>query len=168
VFNSHTYCGTDGSLILSDPDGIDAAVFTGYWGETGVVGRVTNVSICVTTEVKPFYELGSRAPKELRSGNIAITGSVERAYINGALLKLMLGQYADTEEATGFKIPSFNMKLILDNLMPAGDEGNSVITLFGVIFESWQTNLPEDNFMLEKLAFKARRLAVTDTEVSAA
>jgi hypothetical protein len=167
VFNSHTYCGTDGSLVLSDPDGIDAAVFTGYWGETGVVGRVTNVSICVNTEVKPFYELGSRAAKELRSGNISITGSVERAYINGALLKLMLGQYADTEEATGFKIPSFNMKLILDNLMPAGDEGNSVITLFGVIFDSWQTNLPEDNFMLEKLSFKARRLAITDTEVSA-
>jgi hypothetical protein len=167
VFNSHTYCGTDGSLILSDPDGLDAAVFTGYWGETGVVGRVTNVSIAVTTEVKPFYELGSRAPKELRTGNIAISGTVERAYINGALLKLMLGQYADSEEQAGYKIPSFNMKLILDNLMPAGDEGNSVLTLYGVIFETWQANLPEDNFMLERLSFKAKRLAVTDSEVSA-
>jgi hypothetical protein len=167
VFNSHTFCGTDGSLVLSDPDGIDAAAFTSYWGETGIVGRVTNVSISVTTEVRPFYELGSRAPKELRTGNISIFGNVERAYINGALLKLMLGQYADSEEATGFKIPSFNMKLILDNLMPAGDEGNSVLTLYGVIFESWQTSLPEDNFMLEKLTFKARRLAVTDTETPA-
>src|SRR5262245_58233181 len=162
MFNSHTFCGTDGSLVLSDPDGLDAAAFTSYWGDTGVVGRVTNVAISVTTEVRPFYELGSRAPKELRTGNIAISGSVERAYINGALLKLMLGQYAESEEAVGFKIPSFNMKLILDNLMPAGDAGNSVLTLYGVIFESWQTYLPEDNFMLEKLTFKAKRLAVAD------
>jgi hypothetical protein len=59
------------------------------------------------------------------------------------------------------------MKLILDNLMPAGDEGNSVLTVYGVIFDTWQAALPEDDFMLERLTFKARRLAITDTEVSA-
>jgi hypothetical protein len=167
VFNSRNFCGTDGTLVLSDPDGLEAAVFTGYWGESGVVGRVTNVSISVTTEVKAFYELGSRSAKELRAGNIAIAGTVERAYLNGALLKLMIGQYAESEEMAGFTIPSFNMKLILDNLLPAGDEGNSVLTVYGVIFDTWQTALPEDDFMLEKLSFKARRLAIADTEVSA-
>jgi len=167
VFNSRNFCGTDGTLVLSDPEGLDAAAFTGYWGESGVVGRVTNVSISVTTEVKAFYELGARSAKELRAGNIAVAGTVERAYSNGALLKLMLGQYAESEEAAGFTIPSFNMKLILDNLMPAGDEGNSVLTVYGVIFDSWQTVLPEDDFMLEKLSFKARRLAIADTEVAA-
>ena len=167
MFNSRNFCGTDGTLVLSDPVGLDAAVFTNYWGESGVVGRVTNVSLAVTTDIKPFYELGSRSAKELRAGNIAISGTVERAYLNGALLKLMLGQYSDSEEAVGFTIPSFDMKLILDNLMPAGDEGNSVLTVYGVIFDTWQTLLPEDNFMLEKLSFKARRLAVADTEVSA-
>jgi hypothetical protein len=168
VFNSRNFCGTDGTLVLSDPVGLDTAVFTGYWGESGVVGRVVNVSIAVSTEVKPFYELGSRAAKELRAGNIAITGTVERAYLNGALLTLMLGQYATNEEAAGFTIPSFDMKLILDNLMPAGDEGNSVLTVYGVIFDSWQTALPEDDFMLEKLSFKARRIAITDTELKSA
>ncbi len=167
MYNSRNYSGTDGQLVLSDPDGIDAAAFTAYWGETGIVGRVTNVAIAVRTEVKPFYELGSRSAKELRAGNIAICGSVERAYINGALLKLMLGSYAESEEAAGFKIPSFNMKLILDNLMPAGDEGNSVLTVYGVIFDSWNAALPEDDFMLERLTFKARRVAITDTELAA-
>jgi hypothetical protein len=168
VFNSRNFCGTDGSLVLSDPVGLDSAVFTNYWGETGVVGRVTNVSIAVTTEVMPFYEVGSRSVKELRAGNIAICGTVERAYLNGALLTLMLGQYASNEEAAGFTIPSFDMKLILDNLLPAGDEGNSVLTVYGVIFDSWQTSLPEDDFMLEKLSFRARRIAVTDTELKGA
>src|SRR5437762_3291372 len=153
MVNTHTYFGTDGALVVSDPNGLDSALFTKYFGESGVVGRVMGVSVYVTTEIKAHYELGSRAPKELRSGNIAIAGSVERAYINGAMLKLMLGQYSESEEAAGFLIPSFNMKLILDNLMPPGDPGNSIINLFGVMFDSWQVNLPEDDFMLEKLSF---------------
>ena len=167
MFNSRNYCGTDGSLVLSAPVGLDEAVLASYLGEAGAVGRVTNVSISVTTEVKPFYELGSRTAKELRAGNIAIAGSVERAYLNGAHLKLMLGQYSDTVEGQGFTIPSFDMKLMLDNAMPTADGSSSVLTVYGVIFDTWQTALPEDDFMLEKLSFKASRLAITDTEVSA-
>ena len=102
AFNTSTYFGTDGSISLSDVDGFGG--FTGYFGESGAVGRVTNVSIAVTTEVKTFHELGSRAPRELRAGNFTITGTVERAYINGAMLKVMLGDYAEKEEAAGFKI----------------------------------------------------------------
>jgi hypothetical protein len=167
VFNSHNFCGTDGTLVLSSPVNLDPAVYTNYWGVSEVVGRVTNVSLSVTTDVKPFYELGSRSAKELRAGNIAIAGTVERAYLNGALLKLMLGQYSDSEEAVGFTIPSFDMKLILDNLMHPEDKGTSVLTVYGVIFDSWQTLLPEDDFMLEKLSFKARRLAIADSGVPA-
>jgi hypothetical protein len=141
-------------------------VFTKYYGENGVVGRVTGVTVSVTTAIKAWYEIGSRAAKELRTGNIAIAGTIDRAYINGALLKLMLGQYAESEEATGFLIPTFNMKLIVDNLMPPGDPGNSILNLFGVMFDSWQVSLPEDDFMLEHLSYKARRIAVADVEVT--
>src|SRR6476646_6381005 len=116
-FNTSTYFGTDGSISLSDVDGFDA--FDNYFGEGGAVGRVTNISISVATEVKTFHELGSRAPRELRAGNFSISGTVERAYINGAMVKVMLGDYAEKEESAGFKIPTFNMKIILDNLAPA-------------------------------------------------
>lgn len=166
AFNTQTYFGTDGVLVLSDPSNFEQDTFTNLFGESGQLARVINVSVYATTEITPFHELGSRTPKELRAGNIAISGTVERAYINGALLRLMLGQYAENEEATGYVIPSFNMKLILDNLAPAGDEGNSILTVYGVMFDSWQVNLPENDFMLEKLTFKARRIAVTDTEIS--
>lgn len=164
MFNTHTYFGTDGSLLVSDQHGVDASLFTKYFGESGAVGRVTGVTVVVNTEIKGHYDIGSRSP-ELRSGNITIGGTVDRAYINGAMLKLMLGQYAESEEAAGFQIPSFNMKLILDNAMPPGDPGNSIINLFGVMFDSWQVSLPEDDFMLERLSFRARRIAVTDNEV---
>lgn len=167
MFNTNTFYGTDGTLTLSDVDGVDLGVVTNYFGESGLVGRVANISIQISTEIKPFHELGSRAPKELRAGNISIGGSVERAYINGALLKIMLGQYAENEEATGFKMPSFNMKIILDNLKPEGDAGNSILTVYGVMFDTWQFNLPEDDFVLERLSFKAKRISIQDTEVPA-
>ena len=165
MFNTNTFYGTDGVLTLSDPDGITPEVFGEYFGEGGIVGRVTNVSLAVSIDVKAFHELGSHAPRELRAGNISIGGTVDRAFSNGALLKLMLGQYAETEETAAFKIPSFNMKISLDNLKPEGDAGNGVLTVYGVIFSSWQFNLPEDDFVLEKLSFKAKRISAEDTAV---
>jgi hypothetical protein len=166
MLNSRTYFGTDGSLVVSEPVGLDQAIYNKYLGETGVVGHVMGVSVCVQTQIKAAYEIGKRSATELRAGNIAISGSVEKAYINGAMLRLMLGQYSDAEEGAGFLIPSFSMKLILDNMAPAGDPGNSIINVFGVMFDSWQVNLPEDDFMMEKLSFRARRISVTDNETT--
>jgi hypothetical protein len=166
VFNTRTYFGTDGTLLLTDPQNFDAGVLATYLGESGVAGRVTNVGLRVSTEIKAFHELGGRLP-ELRAGNIVITGSVQRAYINGALLRLMLGPYAEGDESAVMALPSFNMKLILDNLNPPGDEGNSILTVYNVVFDTWAFSLPENDFVLEDLTFRARRLAVLDSEVPA-
>jgi len=164
--NTSTYFGTDGSLTLSDPRGLDDPdVFADFFGESGAVARVVNVAIQVTTRVHAFYEMGSRLPSELRTGNIAVSGSVERAYVNGALLRMMLGPYAVAEESPGLAVPTFNMKLILDNLRPPGNDGNSLLTVYGVVFDSWQWNLPEADFSMERLSFRARRLMVADNPV---
>jgi hypothetical protein len=64
-------------------------------------------------------------------------------------------------------LPSFNMKLILDNLNPPGDDGNSILTVYNVMFDTWAFSLPENDFVLEDLTFRARRLAVLDSEVPA-
>jgi hypothetical protein len=165
VYNTSTYTGTDGVLTLSDADPFTPDLFTAYFGEGGAVGRVTNIAIAVMTDIKVFHELGSHAPRELRAGNVHISGSVERAFVNGALLRLMLGQYATDEESVAFKVPIFNMKILLDNLKPEGNDGNAILTLYGVMFDSWSFALPEDDFVLERLTFKARRIVSEDTEV---
>lgn len=168
MFNTSVYQGTDGILTLNAQENTPgASLITDYLGEGGVVGRLKNVSLNVTTAIRAFYELGSRAPKELRAANLAISGSVERAYINGALLKLLLGDYAISEEgATPFKAPDFNIVITLDNLNLSGDNGNSILTIYNVLFDSWQFSLPEDDFVLERLTFKARRVAVEDKSLS--
>lgn len=169
MFNTKTFFGTDGIMTLSQPpNGADPSPITSYFGETGVVGRLKNISITIRTEIKPFHELGSRAPKELRAGNINISGMVERAHINGAMLKLMLGEYASGEETQAFKAPKFDVRLELNNLQgKAEGEGNSILTLLGVMFDTWQFSLPEDDFVLERLTFQAHRITSEDVELAA-
>jgi hypothetical protein len=168
MLNTTTYFGTDGTLVISDPADFDADAFATLLPVDGAVGRVVDVTLAVAMDIVPFHEMGSRYPSELRAGNISISGTVARAYINGALLRLMLGQYALEPESPGLPLPNFTMKLAVDNLLPVGEEGNSILTVFGVMFDSWQANLPEDDFLLERLTFKARRIQVEDKEVSEA
>lgn len=165
MYNANVYSGADGTLTISEPTGFPGEELQRYFGESGQVGRVQDVSVAVSTVVRPFHELGSALPRELRSGNVTIAGSVGRAYVNGALLRLMLGPLATDEEREPVRLPTFNMTLILDNLLPAGDAGNSVLTVYGVMFDTWQLTVPEDDFVLERLTFRARRVAVRDVEV---
>ena len=167
MFNTRTFFGTDGTLTVANQNAVEPDTLTSYLGEGNAIGRVVNVSLSVSTEVKSFHEIGSRLPRELRAGKITIGGTVERAFVNGALLRLMLGEYAVNEEAAGFVIPTLDMVVTLDNQMPPGDEGNSVLTVYGVVFDSWNMSVPAHDFVVEGLSFQAKRISVTDTEVPA-
>jgi hypothetical protein len=167
MFNTRTFFGTDGTLTVANQTAMDADTLTSYLGEGKQLGHVLNVTLSVATDVKPFHEIGSRFPRELRAGNIDVHGTVERAFLNAALIRLMLGEYASNEEAAGFVIPTADMVLTLDNQMPAGDEGNSVLTVYGVVFTSWQLGMSVNDFVLENLEYRARRVSITDAEVPA-
>ena len=41
------------------------------------IGRATGVTVEVTTEVRPFHELGQRYATELRPGNVNVNGTIE-------------------------------------------------------------------------------------------
>jgi len=107
----------------------------------------------VTNDVKPFHELGQRFPTELRPGNINVYGTIERAYINGALLRLMLGGAADSRPAATFVGPSFNLSLQLRN--PALPDQSATVTVMGVQISEWDYTLPEDDFVMEQVSFRA-------------
>ena len=95
--NTAIYTGADGSLTLSVPQGKEGdtaqALVLGPYDLINV-GRVEDVHVEVKSEIHVFNEIGKRYPTQLRAGNITITGSIGRAYINGALLKLLLGEAA--------------------------------------------------------------------------
>ncbi len=156
------YRGSDGTIsvaVEAGPEGDKAKAISDAYSLTPV-GRVKGVTVRVTNAVQPFHELGQRFPTELRPGNINVYGTIERAFINGALLKLMLGDGADSRPAGTFVNPSFNLNIRLEN--PGVPGLTSTLTVMGVKLEDWSCNLPEDDFVMEKVAFRALWVKVED------
>jgi hypothetical protein len=154
--------GSDGTIALAaeaGPEGDIANKVNEAYSLTPI-GRVTGVTVRVLNDVKPFHELGQRFATDLRNGNINVFGTIERAYINGALLKLMLGDAADSRPAGAFVSPSFNLSIRLENTAVPGL--TSTLTVMGVKLEEWVFDLPEDDFALESANFRALWLKVED------
>jgi hypothetical protein len=147
--------GSDGTLsvaVESGPAGDRAKAVADKYSLTPV-GRATGVTVRVTNDVQPFHELGQRFPTELRPGNVNVYGTIERAYINGALLRLMLGDASDSRPAGTFVGPSFNLSLQLLN--PATPDVTATVTVMGVQINEWSYSLPEDDFVMEQVSFRA-------------
>src|SRR4051794_33998517 len=159
---STVYRGSDGTISVAVETGAEGdkakAVADAY--SLTPIGRVTGVTVRVTNDVEPFHELGQRFATELRPGNINVYGSIDRAYINGALLKLMLGEAADSRPAGTFVSPSFNLSVRLEN--PSLPGTASTVTVLGVKLAEWFYNLPEDDFAMEKVNFRALWVKVED------
>jgi hypothetical protein len=160
---NNVYRGSDGSIALATDAGAEGEQ-AGVIGETyslTPIGRVTGVTVQVKSDLKPFHELGQRLATELRPGNVEVFGTIERAFINGALLKLMLGVAADNRPAGTFVSPAFNLSLRLENPSLAG--ATATVTVMGVKIENWSYTLPEDDFVMEKVHFRALWVTVADT-----
>jgi hypothetical protein len=165
--NTNVFRGSDGSIVLAVDTGAEGDLAKGVIDSYQLtpVGRVTGVDVQVESDVQPFHELGQRYPTELRAGNVNVSGSIQRAFVNGALLKLLLGDAAASRPAGAFVNPSFNLSLRAEN--PARPGVSSSVTVHGVKIDGWSYSLPEDDFVMEGVAFKALWISVEDAEASA-
>jgi hypothetical protein len=160
--NTKVYTGADGSITLSAGQGLEGdaaqAVITAF--DTIAVGRVQNVRVEIRAEIRPYHEIGQRYATELRPGNVTVRGTIGRAMINGAMLRLLLGEAADGRPAASWAQPSFNITLLLENAAQPGVR--NTLTLHDVKLESWVYDLPEDDFVAESVAFQALYATVAD------
>lgn len=165
---NNVYTGANATLTLANedtPEGQDAQRVVETY-QTQTVGRLTGVTVRVDTDLEEFHEVGRRHATSLHPGNIHISGSVERAYINGALLLLLQGRGSGpTNVAEPYVQPVFNMTVALTD--PASPGSSVVLELNGVKFENWGYSLPEDDFVMENLCFKALAVRVIDSEAPA-
>ena len=157
------YRAIDAVLVLSLDDtstpegGIADSLVTEY-DLSNTVGRLHNVTISIKNDLKPFYEIGRRYPTHLRPGTIYVSGTAERAHVNGALLRLLLGDgAASPPSAPNFVQPTFNIITTLTD--PAKPDQNSRVNVFGVKFDSWEYTIPLDDFVMEAISFQALRVA---------
>jgi hypothetical protein len=128
---------------------------------TALIGRVTDVEVCVRTQLHEYFEIGARDVQTIAGGNVHVSGSVGRAYVNGALLFLLLGRGASASGVTTIQ-PKFNLNLILNN--PALADNSLKLNVLGVKFESWGLQVPQDDFVMENLRFKAVGIGILDDE----
>src|SRR5215216_7948366 len=130
--NTSVFTGADGSITLSVPQGLEGEsaqeVLDTF--EMINVGRVQNVKVEVHSEVRPFNELGQRYATQLRPGNISVRGTIGRAYINGAMLRLLLGEAADGRPAASWTQPAFNITLLAQNA--AAPDVRNTLTIYDV------------------------------------
>lgn len=162
--NTHVFTGLDGAITVAVETGVagDAAAAVNDTYQLTPIGRATGVDIEVTSDMRPFHEMGQRYATELREGNVDVRGNVGRAHINGALLKLMLGDAGASGSRPGgaFISPTFNLSLRMEN---AGFPGNSsTVTVHGVKLDGWSFSMPEDDFVMESVTFKALWVSAED------
>lgn len=160
---TNVYTGMDGAISVAVETGVEgdaAAVVADEFGLTPI-GRATGVKVEVQSALRPFHEIGQRYATELRAGNTDVSGSIGRAFVNGALLRLMLGEGgAGTRPAGAFVSPTFNLSLRHEN--PAQPGNASTVTVHGVKLDSWSYDMPEDDFVLEGATFKALWISAVD------
>ena len=160
----NVYTGMDGAITVaveSGPEGDAAKAVTESYS-LAPIGRATGVTVSTHSDMRPFHELGQRYATELRPGNVNVTGTIDRAYVNGALLKLMLGEGAAGSRPQGaFVSPSFNLSLRLEN--PAVPGASATVTVHGVKLDRWSFSIPEDDFVLENVSFKALWISAEET-----
>ena len=163
--NTHVFTGMDGAISVAVETGVEgdaAALVNDEYGLTPI-GRATGVTVRVSSAMRPFHEMGQRYATELRPGNIDVSGSIDRAHINGALVRLMLGDGgAGTRPAGAFVSPTFNLSLRHEN--PAAPGNSSTVTVHGVKLDGWNYQMPEDDFVLESVTFKGLWIAAEDEE----
>lgn len=163
--NSHVFTGLDGAITLAVETGVEGDAAKGVNETYGLtpIGRATGVSVEVTSDIRPFHEMGQRYATELRSGNVYVKGTIGRAHVNGALLKLMLGDGASGSRPAGsFVSPTFNLSLRMENAAFPGNA--STVTVHGVKLDQWGFTMPEDDFVMEEVGFQALWIGVEDAE----
>ncbi|KYG09176.1 hypothetical protein BE21_19310 [Sorangium cellulosum] len=162
--NTNVFTGMDGAITVAVESGAEGEAAKAVADIYGLapIGRAQGVTVEVVAEMRPFHEMGQRYATELRSGNVEVRGSIARAHVNGALLKLMLGEGAGTSRPAGaFVSPTFNLSLRMVNA--AKPDNSSTITVHGVKLNGWSFAMPEDDFVLERVTFKALWISVEDS-----
>ncbi len=165
--NVNVFRGSDATLVLAveDSESQEGQLADGLISQydlSSVVARLQQMQVKVENDVYPYHEIGQRFASELRPGNINISGTARRAHINGAMIRLLLGDGAASPPPATLVQPTFNMVLNLTN--PAIPDNSVKVVLFGVKFDSWSFALPEDDFVMESVSFKALRISSEETE----
>ena len=125
--------------------GWNAQIYFGTISPYSQIGYADSASVEVSTNMEPFYAIGSRQSVQIVEGNEEVTGSFSRAWIDIGYLSLLApGNVALTEFDLVFQI---------------GANGPKVYC-YDCKFERGALDIPQDGILKEDYDFQAARVAV--------
>lgn len=115
------YRGHEGFVYLEDTDAQNPNIpDSGIVDDesstaANLVGRIEGFTIKLDNAVEAYYGIGDRDPTDIKEGNRSVTGTLNRAIINGALLNAALGTGSGTTPNTITKgaVGAYKMKIRL-------------------------------------------------------
>jgi len=115
-------------------------------GTYSVIGKARSISVEVSSGIEPIYGVGNRDPVILKEGRREITGSLERVFFDST--------YFDAIGAATDYQPSFRIRAKI------GAGPDMTLTLEGVKFETWSPDMPQDDYLVESLDFRAKSISL--------
>jgi len=110
------------------------------------VGYGRGVSLAQAGGIEALHVMSQRTPKELLEGDVELTGSIDRCFIDRDMVGKVLSPNADDELA---ELPEFTIYLY-----PLGEEaGKPVFTLTGCKFSDWSLDVSQDAVVAESVTF---------------
>jgi len=107
------------------------------------IGYADSASVEIATNLEAFYQLGSRRPVDLTTGNEEVTGSFSKAWIDTNYLQLVApGENSLTTFTLAFEV------------------GTMKIYCYDCAFETGSLDIPQDGVLKEDYDFRAKSIAV--------
>lgn len=120
----------------------EGEVREGSSGSETVVALCRGISFTVETNTEAVFELGSRTNKEYKRGNLEITGTIDRLIFDNRFFSNV-----DADHPVERTIVCY----------ASGSDGTTMtITLSGVVFTSWDFDMPAEDYITESVEFTAR------------
>jgi len=142
----YTLTGSTGTVSIVSGLTPTGRIYVSYYYYP-VVGYIQSASVSHTAGLEPIREIGSREPKEIKEGNIEITLSIERCFIDNHLFEVISRDELSKHE--------FDIELY-----PKGTgAGNPIITVRGK-FGSYTYDMTQDGIIMESVDFSGRQISI--------
>ena len=112
---------------------------------TEAIGKAESVTAEIALGTESYYELGSAKPAEIVAGNIEITATITRAWIDTKLLQLITGAPVLSE---------FDVKVTIEGT-------TNELTLTGCKGETVSFDIPQDGYLTHDLDIRAKDFSIT-------
>lgn len=111
------------------------------------IGYAESVTVDISTGAEAYFELGAATAKEIVAGNVEISGTIDRAWVDTKLLVLIGSPRGSLGE--------FSIKVSVADTTP------NVLTVTGCKPEAVSFDIPQDGFLTHSFDFIAKDFSIT-------